>query len=81
MKKMLLWRRRKSGTKDGLVGNLLCKKTVGIVGAGAIGKRTAAICKAFGCTVIAYSEEVLKRSDIVFENLYSWLDGKQINCI
>jgi phosphoglycerate dehydrogenase-like enzyme len=51
------------------------------VGAGVIGKRTAAICKAFGCTVIAYSEEVLKRSDIVFENLYSWLDGKQINCI
>ncbi len=71
---------RQSGTKDGLVGNLLCKKTVGIVGAGAIGKRTAALCKAFGCTVIAYSrskiqdpsideqvtlEEVLKRSDIV----------------
>lgn len=71
---------RQSGTKDGLVGNLLCKKTVGIVGAGAIGKRTAALCKAFGCSVIAYSrsrvqdpsideqvtlEELLKRSDIV----------------
>lgn len=71
---------RQSGTKDGLVGKLLCGKTVGIVGAGAIGKRTAALCKAFGCSVIAYSrsrvqdpsideqvtlEELLKRSDIV----------------
>lgn len=71
---------REGGTKDGLVGNLLCGKTVGIVGAGAIGKRTAALCKAFGCSVIAYSrsavqdpsideqvtlEELLKRSDIV----------------
>lgn len=71
---------RKEGTKNGLIGHLLCKKTVGIVGAGAIGKRTAALCKAFGCSVIAYSrsevhdasideqvslEELLKRSDIV----------------
>ena len=71
---------REGGTKDGLVGNLLCKKTVGIVGAGAIGKRTAALCKAFGCQVIAYSrsavedpaidqqvtlDELLGRADIV----------------
>lgn len=71
---------REEGTKNGLIGHLLCKKTVGIVGAGAIGKRTAALCKAFGCSVIAYSrsevhdasideqvslEELLKRSDIV----------------
>lgn len=71
---------REGGTKDGLVGNLLCGKTVGIVGAGAIGRRTAALCKAFGCRVIAYSrskitdgvideqvslEELLTRSDIV----------------
>lgn len=68
------------GTKDGLVGNLLCGKTVGIVGAGAIGKKLAALCKAFGCTVLAYNrsavsdpaideqvslEELLKRADIV----------------
>lgn len=71
---------RNGGTKDGLVGNLLCGKTVGIVGAGTIGKRVAALCKAFGCTVLAYNrstvfdpaideqtslEELLKRSDIV----------------
>lgn len=71
---------RQGGTKDGLTGDLLWGRTVGIVGAGAIGKRTAALCKAFGCTVIAYSrsrvtdpaidaqvslEELLERSDIV----------------
>ena len=71
---------RNGGTKDGLVGNLLCGKTVGIVGAGAIGKKVAALCKAFGCSVLAYNrstvsdpaideqvslEKLLKRSDIV----------------
>lgn len=71
---------REGGTKDGLIGNLLCGKTVGIVGAGAIGKRTAALCKAFGCRVIGFNrskitdpvideqvslEELLKQSDIV----------------
>lgn len=71
---------RNGGTKAGLIGNLLCGKTVGIVGAGAIGKKVAALCKAFGCSVIAHSrseiwdrsieeqvslEEMLKRADIV----------------
>lgn len=71
---------RAEGTKVGLIGNLLCGKTVGIVGAGAIGKKVAALCKAFGCSVLAYSrskvedtsideqvslEELLQRSDLV----------------
>ena len=71
---------RNGGTKDGLVGNLLCGKTVGIVGAGAIGRRVAALCKAFGCRVLAFSrsavfdpaideqvslEELLERADVV----------------
>lgn len=46
---------RKLQTKDGLVGHELYKKTVGIVGTGAIGIQTARIFKAFGCQVIAYS--------------------------
>lgn len=50
---------RQGGTKDGLIGHLLCGRTVGIVGAGAIGKRTAALCKAFGCTVIAHSRSAV----------------------
>ena len=71
---------RSGGTKDGLVGNLLCGRTVGIVGAGAIGKKVAALCKAFGCTVLAYNrsavsdpvideqvslDELLQRADVV----------------
>ena len=71
---------RSGGTKDGLVGNLLCGKTVGIVGAGAIGKRVATLCKAFGCKVLAFSrsavsdpaideqvslDELLERADVV----------------
>lgn len=42
-------------TKDGLVGTELRGKTVGIVGAGAIGQNTGSLCKAFGCKVIAYN--------------------------
>ena len=56
---------RAGGTKDGLVGRLLCGKTVGIVGAGAIGKRVAALCKAFGCRVIAYNRSQV--TDPVFD--------------
>ena len=71
---------RAGQTKDGLIGNLLCGKTVGIVGAGAIGKRVAQLCKAFGCRVITYTrsrtedpfideqvslEELLRQADIV----------------
>lgn len=71
---------RNGGTKEGLVGNLLCGKTVGIVGAGVIGKKVAALCKAFGCTVLACNrstvsdpaideqvslDALLKRADIV----------------
>lgn len=55
---------RQGGTKDGLVGSLLCGKTVGIVGAGAIGKKTAQLCKAFGCHVIAYNRSVVSDPSI-----------------
>lgn len=50
---------RNGGTKEGLVGHLLWGKTVDIVGAGAIGKRVAALCKAFGCTVLAYNKSTV----------------------
>lgn len=68
-------------TKDGLVGVELMGKTVGIVGVGAIGTRTAELCHAFGCKVLGNKrhvrgdepdyiefvslEELLSRSDIV----------------
>ncbi|MDO4355207.1 MAG: NAD(P)-dependent oxidoreductase [Clostridia bacterium] len=44
---------RAGQTKDGLVGVELRNKTVGLVGTGAIGQRTAALLRAFGCRVIA----------------------------
>lgn len=46
---------RNGGTKDGLVGEELSGKTVGIVGYGKIGARVAALCLAFGCKVLATS--------------------------
>lgn len=72
---------RAGQTKDGLVGAELGSRTVGVVGAGAIGVRTAELCRAFGCKVLAYKrqvtggepaflefvslDELLTRSDIV----------------
>ena len=48
--------RSKAGsTKDGLVGNEVSGKTIGIVGTGAIGNRVAEIGKAFGCKLLGYS--------------------------
>ena len=72
---------RTGGTKDGLVGSELGGKTVGIVGTGAIGLRTAQLFAAFGCKILAYAprpkenakgiveyvslETLLRESDIV----------------
>lgn len=72
---------RAGQTKDGLVGMELQGKTVGIVGVGTIGRRTAALCHAFGCKVLGYQrhvkgdepsyiqfvslDELLEQSDIV----------------
>lgn len=73
-------RTREGKTKAGLSARLIQGKTVGLVGAGAIGKRLAKILKAFGATVIAHNrrqvtdpnidgnaslEELLKTADIV----------------
>lgn len=49
---------REGGTKDGLVGCELRGKTVGIVGVGAIGRRTAELFHAFGCRVLGYKRHV-----------------------
>lgn len=46
---------REGGTKEGLVGNELKGKTVGIIGTGAIGMTTAKLCSAFGCKILAYN--------------------------
>lgn len=72
---------REGKTKDGFVGSELTSKTVGIIGTGAIGLRTAKLLRAFGCKVLAYAprekeaakglveyvplETLLRKSDIV----------------
>lgn len=57
-------RTRSGGTKAGLSANLLQGKTVGIIGAGAIGKRLAALLKAFGATVIVHNRHEVKDANI-----------------
>ncbi len=72
---------RELSTKDGLVGNEIKGKTVGIIGLGKIGSRSAELFHAFGANILAQSrtnhadapdyvkqvsqEELLKESDIV----------------
>ena len=46
---------RSGGTKKGLMQIELCQKRFGIIGAGAIGLKTARLAEAFGCEVYAYS--------------------------
>jgi len=46
---------RKGGTKDGLVGNEISGKTMGIIGYGQIGRAVAEVAKVLGCRVLAYS--------------------------
>lgn len=55
---------RQGGTKAGLQGGLLQGRTVGIIGAGEIGKRLARLCKAFGARVIAHNRHEVKDSAI-----------------
>lgn len=53
---------RSSGTKAGLVGHELKGRTVGIVGTGNTGCRTAELFKAFGCHVLGYSRTQRERA-------------------
>jgi D-3-phosphoglycerate dehydrogenase len=46
---------RAGQTKDGLVGGELKGKTVGIIGFGKIGRRSAELFHAFGCKILAQS--------------------------
>lgn len=46
---------RQGGARGAFLGRELHGKTVGVVGTGAIGIRTAQLLKAFGCKVIAWS--------------------------
>lgn len=72
---------RQGKTKDGLMGFELKGKTVGIIGMGHIGRRSAELFRTLGCTILAQNrsihsdfpdyvtqvsqEELLKRADVV----------------
>lgn len=60
---------RRGGTKAGLVGPELEGKKFGIIGAGAIGLRTAGIARAFGCETYAHSRTVKQVEGLVFTDL------------
>lgn len=49
---------RASGTIDGLIGNELRGKTVGVIGTGRIGLQTASLFKAFGCQILGYNPSI-----------------------
>ena len=65
---------RREGTKDGLIGFELEGKKFGIVGAGAIGSRVAAIAQAFGCEVYAYSRTKKDLPGVRFVDLDTLLE-------
>ena len=58
---------RALGTKAGLVGNELMGKTVGIVGLGKIGTRSAELFHAFGCSILAHSRSIHKDAPFYVE--------------
>lgn len=71
---------RRGETKDGLVGRELSGKTVGIVGTGAIGLKTAQLCHAFGCKIIAYDPSPRKHdlSYITYMDMKAFLNKSDI---
>ncbi len=69
---------REGGTKSGLVGYELEGKKFGIVGAGAIGLRTAKLARAFGCEVYAYSRTRKEVEGVPFVDLDTLLSACDI---
>lgn len=69
---------RSEKTKNGLTQRELCGKKFGIIGAGAIGLKTAAIAKAFGCEVYAYNRTLKNIPGVKFVGLDELLSVSDI---
>lgn len=66
---------RQGKTRNNYLGFELRNKTVGIVGTGAIGTRTALLLQNFGCKILAYSRT--KKQDLIDEGI-SYVDLKTL---
>ena len=72
---------RSGGTSAGLVGSEICGKTVGIIGCGRIGLRTAKLFQAFGADVIAcarHEREEVKAEGIRYTDMETLLSVSDI---
>lgn len=72
---------REGKTRLGLIGNELAGKTVGIIGTGAIGLRTAELFKAFRCNLIGYSRserEDAKALGLTYKSLIEVMEESDI---
>lgn len=72
---------REGGTRNNFLGTELKGKIVGIVGMGAIGKRTALLLRAFGCNVLANSHRshlFYEREGIVYTDLETVMKNSDI---
>jgi len=63
---------RKGGTMAGLRGSELSGKTIGVVGYGAIGAKTAEMCHLLGCNIIVFDE--FKRDNVPSYVTYKTLE-------
>jgi len=59
-------------------GNLLTGKTVGLIGCGRIGSKTAMLFKAFGCRILGYDPKLKDHSDCEFVELSTLLEHSDI---
>jgi len=74
---------RNGGVVGDLVGNELKGKTVGIIGTGAIGSRTAELFNAFGCKVLGYDTQnvdLIGVDHVELDELYEHSDIISLHC-
>ena len=60
---------REGGTRNGFVGTEICGKRFGIVGYGHIGKKVAALAKAYGCEVLVSTRRPGEEEGVSFVSL------------
>lgn len=76
---------REGNTKEGLVGSEIMGKTVGIIGMGAIGTRTAELLNVFGCKILGFKRHLTGKEPsfikfVSFDELLSHSDIVSLHC-